>query len=337
MTLATDMKVLYQLRALRFAYGDHEILNIQDSCIERNTSTAILGINGSGKSTLLNLLAFLEQPTSGQLEFKQVAVQADQLQACRKRIAYVQQKPYLFDRSVTENIILPLQLRGIDAVIANQRVAALMQQLNISHLAQRPAREISGGEVQKVALARAMITEPEVLLLDEPFTHLDRATTEFLEEFLLDLKQTGQVSLIFTIHDQLKAHYLADQVFSLLEGRLVPSDSLNLMHGEVDTARSVFVSKRMEIVVPCNIEAARHIALDPKQLVLSRERLDSSMRNQFQGRITGMQEYRDEVRISLDAGEVLHAVITHAALKELAVTPGDSVWISFKSSSLSFF
>lgn len=327
----------YELTDMCFQYTGQPVLNIKHGQIEAGENIAVLGANGSGKTTLFNILALLQQADSGRLSFFNEEITESNLKQRRKTIGYVQQKPYLFNLTVRENIELPLKLRAVEKQQRSIRCQKVMARLLIEDLAQRRAHTLSGGEIQKVALARALILEPEILILDEPFTHLDKQAVDFLESLFLEIKGDKNISLIFSLHDHLKAHYLADQVFTMLDGHLLSSSTMNLFSGEVNQTDNVFNTGKIGIVIPQNIEAGQHLAVDSKQLVLSKERLSSSMRNQFQGRVIAMTELEGQVRVSVDAGEIFQAIITHGALRDLAIHMGDEVWVSFKSSSLSLF
>ena len=186
-----------------------------------------------------------------------------------------------------------------------------------------------------MALARALIHSPGILILDEPFNHLDRSFREFLEEMFRVLVNRDGVTVIITTHDQFKAQTLAGQVFSLIDGRLIPMSVMNLYTGRIDGDR--FDTGRLSIIIPPHLPAGNRLAIEANQLVLSREPLESSMRNGFQGRVLRLADENLWIHVTVDAGELFHAVITPAALQELGVSIGDTVWVSFKSTSVHVF
>ncbi len=331
------MQTAYELEDFCFQYQGNPVLDIRHCQIKQGINTAILGANGSGKTTLLNLLSFLEMPSSGLMQFFNNDVNQSNLKTHRLKIGYVQQKPYLFNLTAQENIELPLKIRGFDKQTRVDKSEQIIQQLSINKLAQQRAHELSGGEIQKVAIARALVMKPEVLILDEPFSHLDKSACQFLQSLILNIKDDNETTLIFSMHDHLKAHYLADEVFNIIDGHVMPSVMMNLFQGRVEQGRPVFNTGRIEIILPQQIETGEHLAVDPKQLVLSKSKLTSSMRNQYQGRVIAMHEHEDQVRVSVDADETFQAIITHAALRDLAIHMGDTVWVSFKSSSVTLF
>ncbi len=322
----------YQLNNIRYHYDQRLILDIPSISLEAKKSYAILGPNGAGKSTLLNLLALVQPIQEGSIRFSHLEVNKENYKTIRDKIAYVQQKPFLFNMSVHENIELPLKLRGVNSKERKQKAQAIIEQCSLSHLAESNAKQLSGGEVQKVVWARALITEPKVLILDEPFTHLDVRTREEFETWLLDLKKQQKCTIIFSLHDSLKAHVLAHDVYQLRDGHLLDSNVMNLFSGSIIPGEKIFDTGNIKLHLPEKYEAGQHIAIDAKQIVLSKELITSSMQNRLEGKINSVKEYQEQILITIDAGERFQCIITHKALKELALHPGDNVWVSFKSS-----
>ncbi|MDX1519282.1 MAG: ATP-binding cassette domain-containing protein [Gammaproteobacteria bacterium] len=331
------MSAVYELEQVRFAYDRAPVLDINSFNIVPGSITAIIGANGSGKTTLLNMLAMLLLPDSGTLRFQGKDVRSENFSRLRKHIGYVQQKPYLLNMPVRENIELGMRFRHVSGSERHARCDRIMDRLGITHLADRHSGDLSGGEVQKVAIARALVLEPEVLILDEPFTHLDRHAVAFFESLIRQLRSEQEKTIILSSHDQVAAQLLSDDIYSMVHGQLVPSAMTNLYQGKVIEKEHVFDSGHVRIHIPEDIANGSHLAIDPEHLVLSRNKLESSMRNQFQGRIAAVQEKKSRVQITIEAGESFHVIITHDAMRELDVHFGDNVWVSFKSSAVHVF
>ena len=172
--------------------------------------TMIMGANGAGKSLLLKLVHGLMPPTSGQIRWGDHAPSA-----VTARQALVFQKPVLLRRSVAANIDFALKARGKDMA----RREALLDHVGLSHKADQPARLLSGGEAQRLALARALATDPEVLLLDEPTASLDPASVLAIESIVSEARNRG-VRIIFVTHDIGQARRMADDVVFLHRGRV---------------------------------------------------------------------------------------------------------------------
>ena len=172
--------------------------------------TMIMGPNGSGKSLLLKLLHRLIQPTSGRIDWG-----GDAPEQATSRQALVFQKPVLLRRSVAANIDFVLKARGKQA----DRRDALLEHAGLAHKASQPARLLSGGEAQRLALARALATDPEVLFLDEPTASLDPASVLVIEKIVSEARARG-VRIIFVTHDMGQARRMADDVVFLHRGRI---------------------------------------------------------------------------------------------------------------------
>ncbi len=327
----------YQLRNIKHTYVDEVVLNIPEYSIGRNVVTAMVGANGSGKSTLLNMLAFVTMPSRGNLFFLDEEVLYANLQSFRQQIAYVQQKPYLFNFNVLQNIELGLKLRNIDKSLWHSRVEKIVEILNLQGLLQKRAHDLSGGEVQKVAIARALVLQPKVLLLDEPFSHLDQKSKTDLETVLLETRERGAQTTIFSCHDQLQAQKLADEVCALDKGQIRSCLLLNTFSGQVDSNSKVFDTGKLLIQIPSTFKTGSQIAIDPAHLVLSKDELRSSMRNHFQGKVKSLEEVNGEIHVVVEAGESWHAIITHVSLAELNINIGEQIWLSFKSSAVQVF
>ncbi len=327
----------YKLCSIECAYGDEVVLSVDEYSIEQNSVTALVGANGSGKSTLLNLLAFIGKPLRGELYYFDERVRNGEMLELRRQTAYVQQRPYLFNFTVLQNIELGLKLRCVDKQLWHRRVETVVETLNMQGLLQKRARELSGGEIQKVAIARALALEPAVLLLDEPFTHLDKKSKADIESLLSSIAEAGSQTVVFSSHDQLQAQNLADHVCHLDKGRIMPCLLMNTFSGRVNIAKGVFDTGKSEIQIPSFSKFGTQLAIDSSHLVLSKNKLESSMRNQFQGRVKLLQEEAGEIHVIVEAGESWHAIITHAALNELNINIGEQIWLSFKSTAVQVF
>ncbi len=327
------MTNIYQLKNLHFYYHDQQALSLNDLQIQAGKTTALMGANGSGKSTLLNILAFLSSPSQGVIIFNGQDVDNRELIQYRRRVGFLAQKPFMLSGSVYDNINLALKIQG--KKYNNEKIVRVLKQLGIQHCLNQQAKLLSGGELQKVALARILVLEPEVLLLDEPFSYLDPGSAQALELFLQSYASEIGNTLIFSTHDRLQGFALADRVIALAEGREVMTPLINLFHGEVKLHQ--FHSGSMRIVLAEAISVGRHASINPQDIVLSVTALQSSMRNHFRGRIITIAEEKGSVRVNVDTGVVFKALITYQALDELKLKLGDKIWVNFKSSAVVVF
>jgi tungstate transport system ATP-binding protein len=209
---APDTILPLEAQGLGFAAGALHILSDVYLTIAPGAPTLILGPNGAGKSVLLRLLHGLLAPTAGQVTWAG--------QHAARRQAMVFQRPVLLRRSALANVTYPLRLAGVPAADRAHRAAQALDLVGLAALAERPARRLSGGEQQRLALARAAAAQPEVLFLDEPCASLDPAATRKVEEIVAALAARG-TKIVMTTHDLGQARRLAGDVAFLHGGRLV--------------------------------------------------------------------------------------------------------------------
>ncbi len=171
---------LLAVKELQVRRGGSLVLDISSLTVEEGTILSLIGPNGAGKTTLMQTLACLIKPHGGEFFFKGRKVFSNNgLLQYRRRLAMVFQEPMLFDTTVFQNVASGLKIRGMDRSEMGQRVKQNLQRFGISHLMDRSARKISGGEAQRTALARALAIQPELLFLDEPFASLDPPLRKF--------------------------------------------------------------------------------------------------------------------------------------------------------------
>jgi len=215
------MSKCLEIRQLAVKRAGRLALTVDELSVEKGEVLAVVGPNGAGKSTLLLTLARLLKPEHGEIWFNGQPASAESALHYRRQIGLVMQDPLLFDMSVRENVASGLKFRGIPKSEIQPRIEKWLGQLGISHLAGRRASELSGGEGQRVSLARALVLEPELLLLDEPFSALDSPTRARLIDDLGRILPENGVTTIFITHDLNEAMKLGDRLAILLAGKLM--------------------------------------------------------------------------------------------------------------------
>jgi ABC-type sulfate/molybdate transport systems ATPase subunit len=195
------------------------VLAIDDLELQAGERLAVLGPNGAGKTTLLRLLAGLDAPTAGSVEIDGVPVHDAGLEV-KRRIGYATQRPGLLSTSVIRNVELPLRWRGMDRAARRETALAALQRLNVARLADRKAVSLSGGEAQRVSLARALALDPRLLLLDEPAAGLDPATRRTFFDDLEPALAERTTTVVHVTHRAEEALRLADRVAVLAEGAI---------------------------------------------------------------------------------------------------------------------
>lgn len=222
---------MMSLKDVKVRRGGRLVLDVADLAIGRGETVAVIGKNGAGKSTLLQVMACLLPFESGQVTILGERIQrgADLIQI-RRRTAMVLQRACLLNTSVYENVALGLRIRKTPEAEISKRVARALAAFRIEHLAKRPARALSGGESQRVSLARAFALEPKILFLDEPFNALDLATrTTLLREVGEAVRATGTATgaaTVFVTHDVTEIPFLGDRTVVLNQGRIAADGSI---------------------------------------------------------------------------------------------------------------
>jgi tungstate transport system ATP-binding protein len=211
---------LLEVRDLVVDRADRRILTVESLAIRAGETLAIVGPNGAGKSTLLLALAGLLRPTRGSIVVDGVALVPGRELAYRRRIGLVLPAPLLLSTSVYGNVAAGLRFRGVPAAEIRRRVDLWLERLSIAHLRDRAASQLSSGEAQRASLARALVLEPHLLLLDEPFVSLDSATRA---QLLDDFERIGAgvpMTRVLVTHHLHEAMRLGDRLAVLLDGRI---------------------------------------------------------------------------------------------------------------------
>jgi len=338
---------MLELVGVRHRYEGRVVLDIERFAVAPGAGVAIVGPNGSGKSTLLRLLALLERPSEGEVRLGGVVVAGGKVgragAAVRRSITLVEQRPVLLRGTVRENLEFGLQVRGVRRLEVNRRVERTAAQLGIGALLQRKRHELSDGEVQRVAVARALAVEPDVLLLDEPASSADRAAAQTLYRALAEERARRPLAVCLASHQLEDAYRWADDVRALAEGRLSPVTPENLFRVELPASGSGGDLKHVcvgpiEIAATTDKTGPAILAVPPTDIFVSREPLASSARNVFVGRVTRLAHQRPgAVHVTADVGVELVAVVTEEAARDLALTPGGPVVFSFKASAVRVF
>jgi tungstate transport system ATP-binding protein len=338
---------MLELVGVRHRYDGRVVLDIERFAVPPGAGLAIVGPNGSGKSTLLRLLALLEQPTEGEVRLDGVVVAGGRAArpgaGLRRRVTLVEQRPVLLRGTVLENLAFGLQVRGIGRTEMNRKVDGVAARLGITPLLHRRRHELSDGEVQRVAVARALAVEPDVLLLDEPVSSADRAAAQTLYRVLAEERARRPLAICLASHQLEDAYRWADDVRALAEGKLAPVTPENLFRVDLPSAERDSDLKHVcvgtiEIAATTDKTGPAILAVPPTDIFVSREPLASSARNVFSGRVTRLAHQRPGVvHVTADVGVELVAVVTEEAARDLGLMPGGPVVFSFKASAVRVF
>jgi molybdopterin-binding protein len=358
MTPLTPTLPLFKIHDLLIHRQGQPVLSIDQLDVQEGEILAVIGPNGAGKSTLLLALARLLQPTAGQILFRGQPIPHDL--AYRRRIALVLQDPLLLNTSVFNNVAAGLRFRRLPRREINVRVRDWLSRLGIEALRDRSASRLSGGEAQRVSLARALVLQPELLMLDEPFGALDAPTRARLIDDLHVLLKSTATTTLFVTHDQDEAMLLGDRVAVLLNGRLrqigtseqifsAPADAEvaafvgveTVIAGQVTQAQEGLLTVlahgfTLEAVGDFNLGRQVLFCLRPEDITLwlNTGLEKGSARNQLNGKIERLIPQGPLVRVIVDCGFPLVSLVTRTSAKEMGLEEGKPVTASFKASAV---
>ncbi|MCF6177823.1 MAG: ABC transporter ATP-binding protein [Geopsychrobacter sp.] len=307
--------------------------------------TVLLGPNGAGKSSLLRLLAGLNRPDEGHIRLgEQLLFDARQrinLPPEQRRIGMVFQSLALFPHlNVEQNIAFGLRMQKTPSNLRNSRVKELIQRLGISLLAQRQVATLSGGERQKVALARTLVTDPQLLLLDEPTAALDPAARGAIRRWLHEILGTLKIPTLLVTHDAEEVAWFRKRVAVIEQGKIVQSGSyhqllrepqsdfvarfagINLINGQVslEESKPIFLSQGGTLLqgrFNCILPGPATLAVAPWEVALFTEPPGGSPQNVVAGRVIERIVLGDRVRVTLLGKEKLVAEISHRAWEQM--------------------
>jgi molybdate/tungstate transport system ATP-binding protein len=323
--------------------------------IAENEFFILMGPTGAGKTVLLEAIVGLVPIKNGAIYIAGRDITGFPPE--KRGISIVYQDYALFPHlTVLDNITYGLHFHKIEKRKAQERLARLLEALNLSHLQHRYPVNLSGGEKQRVSVARALMVEPKVLLLDEPLSALDPGFREEIRGALKRLHQTSSITFLMVTHDFAEALSLAGRAAVMNNGSIEqvgeiedifkrPNSTFvadfvgmkNLFRAEFKGTKALVSGLEIELgVTPPNSHG--YIAIRPEDIVISKRRFSSSMRNVFTAKVTAIIDQGFYYEVRTRSGEVSFAsLITKSSLIDLTIQEAAPVVISFKAASVHFF
>jgi len=352
---------ILSVRGLKVSRGGVPVLDIDELGIRSGEFLSLIGSNGTGKSTLLLSLAGLLKRDRGDIRFHGRHVKnGSRLLEYRRSLAMVFQEPLLFDATVYENVASGLKIRGMSRSSMRPVIEENLALFEVSHLASRSARKISGGEAQRTSLARAFATSPELILLDEPFASLDPPTKESIIEDLGHAMRLKGTTVVMATHDRMDALRLSDRIAVMEKGGIAQIGTpTEVMNRPVNGTVAEFVG--IETVFEGTVKGTKGGVLDvevgdkdifctgsyaageqvmcfirPEHITVFTgvSQPDSSARNIFPGTVVKVQPMGLVHRVCIDCGLTLSAYVTQQSVEDLDLKAGKSVKAAFKASAV---
>jgi tungstate transport system ATP-binding protein len=347
---------MIKIKNLKLRYSDRFNLCIEDLAVNEGNIFTVIGPNGAGKTTLLNIIAMFDKVDIGSVEVfgKDTAKIRNKL-PLRREMSFVFSQPYLLKQTVFNNISLPLKLRGI---FDKARVEKMLELFKIGHLRDSLANNLSQGEKHRVCLARAFITEPKLVLLDESFSSLDKRYKESLIHELRGIIKSNTTTALFVTQDHSEALSMADTMAVMKDGRILQQDRpQNIFNRPALKEVADFVG--VETILPgeiinkednlCAVKVGNSIieavseyeagdkvfvCVRPENVIISLQTEQSSARNHFKARINQILPWALEHKLNLDCGFDLTAFVTRQSLESLGLKIGKEVFVSVKATAI---
>ena len=318
----------------------------------------LLGPTGAGKTVLLESIAGLKSIDSGQIKINRSDVTSLNLE--KRNIGFAYQDYVLYRHlSVRDNISFGLMWRRKTRREMERAIDQVVELLGIQYLLEKRPMSLSGGESQKIALARAIAIKPDLLLLDEPLSAVDPETQEDFGVELKKIHDRLKLTTIHVTHDFEEAITLGDRVAVLKDGRIVqigtpeqifrhPQSEFvarfvktrNIFEGEVQDSsegQSIFSIKDTKLAVVSALRGERHASIRPEDILISREPLHSSTLNCFTGTVTRIADRGSVIYVTVNVPPEFTCLILHRSLEEMGLEEKQKVFIAFKASAVNIF
>lgn len=339
--------MLYRIRNLQKVHGSTTILDIRSLDIKRGEVYTLIGPNGAGKTTLLNTLAFLDLPSSGEIIFQGNSVQFNQraLYALRQKVVQVDQYPILFTGTVRKNVEYGLYVRKVEKKRRQKVIEEVLEMVGMRGFIDADAQTLSGGETKRVALARALAIEPEVLLCDEPTANVDVENQKIIIDILKRCNGEQNVSLIFATHSLSEASRFADHTIELRNGRLASGNKTNVFSARLQKSNNGVSQWLIADTLTYRVANGNSMAgssakvyFDPKSIRCAS--LKDSMPiddNLWKGTIIKAERLDNRVRLIVDCGVFLEVLMDFEEYEQEALPVNQRVGLHVPFTQDMFF
>jgi len=350
------MAVTAELKNVTKMFGDKTVLDNVTLQIHEGEILALLGPNGSGKTTILKMLAFIENPSSGEVEFQGASANFKKAEKTRLQTTLVFQRTVLFSTSVYSNVAYGLKMRKTPKNVIDEEVRNALRIVKLEGFDKRPARKLSGGEQQRVAIARALVLKTKLLLLDEPTANLDPKNAAIVEEVIATVNREMKTAIVIATHNMFQARTLPTRIALVNDGRITEIGAPAEIFGKLSKNLASFaavgntfrgkarvtsegttiveIGDGVEIEVTGQMQGEVSLFVNPQDILLSKNALKSSARNVFGGRIVEISDLGTLVKLKVDVGKVFAVQITKRSFKEMGLNLNAEVYIAFKASSV---
>ncbi len=348
-----------EVKELSYIAKEKVILQDINLGIERGEFLVLIGPTGAGKTTLIKLLDFLEKPSTGTITYDSALIGLSERERliARRRMAFVQQKPLPFNMNVFDNVAAGLRWRGVRMAEIKPKVKAILERVGLGDKLLQSARTLSGGEMQRVAIARSIVTDPEVLYLDEPTANLDPVSSLKIEEVLGQIIRESRTTVVMSTHDMSQGQRLAKRIGVMIDGHLLqvgqpaaiftnPESQKvaefvgmdNIWPGLVEDVKEGVLYVRInghttQVIGAFQPGEAVNVLIRPEEITLTTSQTTSSARNVFKGKVVSLGYQGPLVRVRLDCGFPVLSLITRRSMEEMGLVAGAELYAGFKATA----
>ncbi len=323
----------------------------------RGKITTLLGPSGSGKTTILRILAGLYRPTRGTVLYGNRIITDNEQNILRQNATLVFQKSVFFDTTVYNNIAYGLKLKeDLSKEEISNKVGEALALVRLEGFEKRRAKKLSGGEQQRVSLARALVLDRELLLLDEPTVNIDPKNVSIIEETIQRVNREKNTTIVLATHNMFQAEAISQRLALIVEGTVKQVGTTQEIFGKSnehlasfarlenvfsgiakiseDNRSIIHVDQNLKIEASFNRPGKITVHVRPEDILVSTKPLESSARNVFKGRIIGITDLGSTARLTVDAGKKFTVKITKRSLTEMKLNVSSQVYLTFKASSV---
>ncbi|RKX86246.1 MAG: hypothetical protein DRP58_04690 [Spirochaetes bacterium] len=322
------------IKKIGFSYGKDEVLSINNLSINKGSTTVFLGSNGSGKTTILKLISGIYSPSKGSI--------SPGTETLKNKSVLVHQNPYLFSGSVKYNIEFGLKIRNISKNIRKSIIQKVLLEARLLNLITRKTSSLSGGEKHRLAIARALSLNPDILVLDEPFANIDPESRDTIEKLILKREKNGITTIIST-HNLTSAYRLASSIIYMDKGKIIEPET-NFIKGSVIKRDDYFCffqadnyKKVSPILIPATDGDYSTAVIPYKDIFLSGTNIKTSAQNQYIGIIRSLVKKGNQFFVTIDCGISLKAIVTDLSVREFKIKEGKSIFVNFKASAVKLY
>lgn len=351
---------LLEIQNLSKKYDSKNVLQNINLYLKKGTTLGLIGPTGCGKTTLLRIIDLIEKPSSGKIIFNGQEIPKNKKEQVdiRRKIGMVYQKPIVFKGTVYDNICYGLKIRGKNEDSYQEKIKDLLDSLGLSGYEDRDASTLSGGETQRMALARALVTDPDLLILDEPTANLDPQSTMKIENFIEKLRDERKTTVIIATHNLIQGQHLSDEI-AILNKKIFqigkpeevfkrPKNKFvaefvgvkNVKKGisrKVEHNLTVIDTGTLKVYASSTLEGDVYMSIRPEEITLSQSEVRTSALNEFNGEIKEIKDSGGILDLKIDAGEIFSVYMTQKSFTDMGLTIGSRVWLQFKASAVNIF